>query len=139
MNWIITKDLLFWLKQEKKIKTALEKLGFIVETTSATSILDYKITKKWKLLHIELKSRRCNSNTYEDTMIWANKISEAFSLFYSKWEYTMFLFNFIDWLYYINPFNGNINKTEYKAGRYDRGIFDKPKGWLYFNNLKKLC
>jgi hypothetical protein len=84
---------------------------------------------------IELKTRRCESTAYEDTLIWSNKLGEAWNRFYKNWEETLFFFQFIDWLFYINALD-YLPKREYKLQRWDRGI-DSKKGWIYFN-LKDL-
>ena len=65
---------------------------------------------------IELKSRRCQSNTYPTTMIGNNKLQMAKKQ--SKDVY--FCFGFTDGLFYHKFENDNEYHIE-KGGRYDRG------------------
>lgn len=120
---------------EKTVKEWLEENGWNVEQTSKTSILDFIITKNKnkKRIHLELKSRRCKSLTYPNTMIWINKLIKAYEVFNGSWDLTLFLFNFEDWLYYINPFKVSPDDFSYKNWRWDRGGFDKKKWWVYYN------
>lgn len=67
--------------------------------------------------YYELKSRRCNHNTYPDTMIGYNKIQYARQ--YPDKNY-VFLFKFNDGLY-KHHFAQEKNYTLRQGGRYDRG------------------
>jgi hypothetical protein len=64
-------------------------------------------------------------------MIGANKLAEAWSIYYKSGVRTLFLFRFTDGLYIYSP--TEIYRTEFKAGRWDRGTIDQKKGWLYIN------
>lgn len=65
----------------------------------------------------ELKSRRCNHDTYPDTMIGHNKIKYA--LDNPQFNY-VFLFKFMDGLY-KHHFEPTRNYSIRKGGRLDRG------------------
>lgn len=131
----ILEDLKFGEESEKKISDYLISIGYEVFSTKTTDIHDFVVSKNWKTVSIELKTRRCESTAYEDTLIWSNKLGEAWNRFYKNWEETLFFFQFIDWLFYINALD-YLPKREYKLQRWDRGI-DSKKGWIYFN-LKDL-
>ena len=56
-----------------------KKLGWKVEPTNTTDILDFKLLdKKGREIWLELKTRRCEKETYDDTMIGLNKLTEAY-------------------------------------------------------------
>ncbi len=132
-------DYKFWTENEIKILEYLKSRGYKIEAKEdKMSVLDFVMDKDGKNVNIELKTRRCNRDTYKDTLIWANKLAEAYNKFYKNWEETLFFFSYKDWLFYINPFD-SIPRREFKLQRWDRWI-DKPKWWLYFNtlNLKKI-
>lgn len=134
------KDYDFGTWNEIKILEYLKGRGYIIEAKDdKMSILDFVMSAEGKKVNIELKSRRCDKDTYPDTLIGANKLAEAYNKFYKNWEETLFFFSYKDWLYYINPLN-YIPRREYKLQRWDRWI-DKPKWWLYYltNNLEKIC
>lgn len=132
MGWFM-EDYNFGVESEVKIIEYLEWLWYKVEApTTTTSIHDFIIyTEKWNKVNIELKTRRCNKDAYEDTLIWANKLWEAWNKYYKSWEETLFFFAYEDWLYYLNPFDIT-PRREFKLQRWDRGI-DSKKGWLYYN------
>jgi len=70
----------------------------------------------------ELKSRRCNYNTYPTTLIGKDKIKDNI----------IFIFNFIDGIYYIKYEEDKFNNYETKLfKRYDRGNIDREKDYLY--------
>jgi len=126
------KDFHFWLESESKVGELFEKLWRTVQPTTDTDILDFKIIDKNKNeVWLELKTRRCAINTYPDTMIGLNKLIEAYKRYNKEWLYTIFVFQFTDWLYYINPFFA-LPRFDYRRGRYDRGGFDQEKGWIYY-------
>jgi len=127
-----TKDFAFGLEGESNVWELFENLGWKVEPTNNTDVLDFKIIDKHSNeVWIELKTRRCEINTYPDTMIGLNKLIEAYKRYNKEWLYTIFVFKFTDWLYYINPFFA-LPRFDYRKGRYDRGGFDSEKGWIYF-------
>lgn len=130
--WNFRDDYSFWVDNEWKIVEYLRKLWYEVETNHETSIHDWKITNNWRAVHIELKSRRCARDAYKDTLIWANKLGEAWNKYYSKWEETLFFFSYTDWLFYINPLD-YLPRRDYVLQRWDRWDFDKAKWWIYFD------
>lgn len=131
-------DLSFWKESEKLIIKAFEEMWYKVDINWATSIHDFKFMKKGVITNVELKTRRCSKEQYPDTLIWANKLWEAWNKFYTNWEETIFLFKYTDWLYHINPFDF-VPRREHKLQRRDRGI-DKKKWWLYYEteDLKEI-
>lgn len=127
------KDLEFWERSEENIGDMFVKLGRRIERTEGTDILDFKlIDKKGREVWMELKTRRCKKDDYPDSMIGMNKVVEAFKRYDKSWLYTIFLFKFTDWLYYVNPFFV-LPRFDYKAWRWDRGWFDKKKWYAYYN------
>jgi len=125
------KDYNFWIEGEEKILEYLIKLWYKVHRTESTDVHDFIITNKENIpIHIELKTRRCTSSLYEDTLIGANKLWEARNKYYTSWEETLFLFLYEDWLFYIKPLE-YLPRKEYVLQRWDRWI-DKKKGWIYF-------
>ncbi len=142
MNWITTfnKDLEWGLGKEKELTEELKEMWRQVIETATTDVLDFKIEdKNGNEVWLELKSRRCEKDTYPDTMIWLNKLIEAYKRYNDSWLYTLFLFKFTDWIYYINPFF-HLPRFDYRMGRWDRWKFDKEKWWIYYNTneLNKL-
>jgi len=132
-------DYNFWIEWENKILQYFIDIGYKVQRNGITEIHDFIITNKSDIpIHIELKTRRCTVSQYEDTLIGANKLWEARNKYYSSWEETLFLFQYEDWLYYINPLEF-LPRKEYVLQRWDRWI-DKKKGWIYFktSDLKKI-
>ena len=127
----ILEDLKFGEESEKKISDYLVSIWYEVTSTKATDI-HYFVVSKWGTnVSVELKTRRCESTAYTDTLIWSNKLAHAWDRFYKNWEETLFFFQFTDWLFYINALD-YLPKREYKLQRWDRGI-DWKKGWIYFN------
>ena len=125
-------DYKFWVDKERDIGEMLEQKGYIIwEAHKTTDIHDISFSK-WKNLYSwEIKSRRNTKDQYEDTMIGANKLEEAWWRYYKEWVETIFFFIFTDWIYFLRPFEC-IPRIEYKAGRWDRGAIDRKKGWAYF-------
>lgn len=79
----------------------------------------------------ELKSRRCYYNSYPTTLIATDKIKDNI----------IFIFNFIDGIYYIKYEEDKFNNYETKLfKRIDRGNIDKEKDYLYIpiNDLIKI-
>ena len=130
----IKEDLEFWLASEEKTKESIKLLWLdIYKNTDKYSTFYFYIILNWIKFNIELKTRRFNKDKYSTTIIGANKLAEAYNLFYKYWEYSLFLFKFTDWLFYINPFQTFPEKFDYIKYRYDRGSLDAPKGWCLYN------
>ena len=125
-------DLSFWINSEDSIKTIMEKKGWEMEGTDDMAIHDFIAKKDWKTYSLELKTRRCNKDQYNDTLIGANKLAEAWKHYYKSWMETLFLFKYEDGLYYLNPLNLS-PRREYKLQRFDRGGVDAKKWWLYYD------
>ena len=88
---------------------------------------------------MELKTRRCNHNTYPTTMIGMNKID----ILLKRVETTILLFNFKDGLYFFTLDNDTIKdcETNQNGGRADRGCNEyKSSGYCYipFTLLTKI-
>lgn len=125
-------DFNYWLLKELDIAEYFRNFWRNIIPTKDTDVLDFRIEdKNWNNIWLELKSRRCKKDTYPTTMIWLNKLIETYKRYNDNWEYTLFLFNFEDWLYFINPFL-SFPEFDYKQGRWDRGSFDKKKGYCYY-------
>jgi len=134
-------DLAYWESAENSIKAYLEGKWLKVEMTDRTAITDFEIEdKNGTRYHIELKTRRNKKDKYATTMIGANKLEKAEKLFKEKGERTFFYFQFTDWLYYVDPLAQDYCDREVKRGRWDRGKFDKPKDYIYYDvtKLKKI-
>ena len=67
--WVLNENEVFWILEGKWYN--------VVPEENKSSIHDFSFSKWAKKYSGEIKSRRCNKNTYTDTMIWANKLSEA--------------------------------------------------------------
>lgn len=138
--WNFKEDYSFGVESERVVMEYLKKLWYNIEIDeNKMSIHDWKITHEWRAVNVELKTRRCNHNTYDDSLIGANKLGEAWKKYYSKWEETLFFFSYTDWLFYINPLDA-LPRREYTTQRWDRWDFDRAKGWIYFqtSELKKI-
>ena len=134
-------DLAYWEAKEDTVIEKLEKAWWTeVEKTGKMNVHDYKaIDNEWTRWSLELKTRRCEKEQYSDTLIWANKLAKAWEIYYKTGVETLFLFQYTDGLFYLNPHNHS-PRREFKLQRWDRGGVDDKKGWLYYNtnNLKKL-
>ena len=130
----------FWIEWEKRLQENLEKIWLKVKATSKTDLLDFDIVdSKGNKVWLELKSRRCKKDAYPDTMIWINKLIEAYKRYNDNWQKSLFVFKYEDWIFYLDPFEV-IPRFDYRMWRWDRGDFDKPKGWCYYpvNELSAL-
>lgn len=128
----INRDLLFGEQNEQEVVDIFIDLWYKIISTDREDILDFKlIDSQDREIWLELKTRRCYKNTYPDTMIWLNKLIEAYRRYDRDWTYTLFLFNFHDWLYYINPFY-ILPRFDFKKWRQDRGEVDKEKWYIYY-------
>lgn len=127
------KDQEFWTAGEKELEWVLTKLWLKFTSTSDLDILDFEVyTEKGERIYLELKTRRCEKDTYKDTMIWVNKLTEAYSRYNKEWAKTLFLFKFTDGFYFINPFEWKLPRFSYWLWRFDRLGFDKPKGHIFY-------
>ena len=87
-------DLVFGKLKENEIKEILEQyFNTTLQTTSKYNLIDFQNED----LYIELKSRRNTYSKFDSTIIGKNKIDYAKSLN----KKVIFVFNFIDGLYYI--------------------------------------
>ena len=87
-------DLVFGKLKENEIKEILEQyFNTTLQTTSKYNLIDFQNED----LYIELKSRRNTYSKFDTTIIGSNKIDYAKSLN----KKVIFVFNFIDGLYYI--------------------------------------
>lgn len=123
------KDLSFGEDKENTLISILENEGWVVDKQSKTAVLDFMATNpEGEKCYIEVKSRKCASDKYPTTMIWLNKLKKAIE----KWEKeqikTYFFFQFTDSIYFIEALP---EVKEFK--RWDRGNFDKPAYYLYYN------
>jgi hypothetical protein len=108
-----TNDLLYGKKSECEIIKVLQAQYENVKQTKQNHPFDFIAENTY----FELKSRRCNHDTYPDTMIGFNKIQYARQ--YPDKNY-VFLFKFIDGLY-KHHFIPEKQYTLRQGGRYDRG------------------
>ena len=84
---------------------------------------------------VELKTRRCASNTYPDTMIGLNKIEYANK---NSDKTIIFCFRFTDGLYYFKHQEEYDYNVKY-GGRYDRGRKEVKKYcYIKRENLTKV-
>lgn len=99
-------------------------------TTNKYSVVDFTSSNS----NVELKTRRCYYNTYEDTMIGYNKIQKL--LTDKKDGYAVF--NFLDGVYYIEIVQSNVVKFRLDdGGRCDRGRVEKNKYYYIPINILK--
>lgn len=104
------------------------------KTNNKWFVFDYSC----EACYVELKSRRCFHNKYEDTMIGLNKINYSAN---SK-KPVYFCFSFEDGLYYWKYNKDDIDNGGVvirKGGRNDRGV-DETKEYAYIKTalLKKV-
>ncbi len=127
MNPIKKLDIEMGEQNEKKIIGLCKKYFGLnkLEKTPPNAIFDF-VQKDDTLTYIEVKSRRCYKNKYEDTMVGHNKI---------KWlennphhnAYFVFMFEDGNYFYKYNP---NDPDCEIRiGGRWDRGKVEKK---LYY-------
>jgi len=131
----LNKDLKFGLQKEDEnltlIRTAID--SNLQKTSNNFFVIDFSS----KDCYIELKSRRCQKDTYPDTMIGLNKVEFA-----KKSEKpTYFCFSFTDGLYYWKYDEEEAKEAvEYRSGgRWDRGKDEtKPYAYIKCSFLKKI-
>lgn len=108
-------------EEEKQFNKLKEKFGNDLERiVSRYSRMDFKSDN----CYVELKSRRCNHDTYPDTMVGEKKFQFA----KTRENATYFAFNFQDGIYYwkYNPEDIASGKVTIKeGGRFDRGRVEK--------------
>lgn len=108
------KDLQFGFSEEDRLLRIIqENFGETFEKTPDHHPYDYTDGETY----IELKSRRCNHNTYPDTMIGYNKLKYAMNRPENKF---IFLFNFKDGIYKHEFCPDKAYKIK-QGGRSDRG------------------
>jgi len=114
-------DYSFGIQQEDKILPIISKYfnDDIIKSPSKTSIYDYKGTKNY----YEVKSRKNKYDAYPTTIIGANKVFT---------DNQIFIFNFIDGIYYIQYDEKSFETFEKKpfVRRYRSGVVDKIQ--LYY-------
>ncbi len=127
-------DIEFGEWKEDSVIIKLEKAWWTeIEKTGKMNVHDYTaMDKNGRAWSLELKTRRCLKEQYEDTLIGANKVGKAYDLFYKEGKETLFLFQFTNGLYYLNPFDVS-PRREFKLQRWDRGGIDNKKWWLYYH------
>lgn len=119
----MNKDIYFGLKSENDVLEFLKNdYHDIVKTPTTSHPFDFISGETY----FELKSRRCASTTYPDTMIGFNKLQFAKQPENVDKQF-VFLFKFIDGLF-IHHFDKNKEYTIRKGGRFDRF---KPEISLY--------
>lgn len=108
-------------EEEKQFDKLKEKFGDdLVRIPSRYSKMDFKSDN----CYVELKSRRCNHDTYEDTMVGEKKLRFA----KERNQNTFFAFNFQDGIYYWKYNEDDIASGKVKikeGGRFDRGRVEK--------------
>jgi hypothetical protein len=108
-------------EEEKQFAVLKSKFGDDLERmTGRYCKMDFKSQN----CYVELKSRRCNKDTYEDTMVSESKLKYA----EKRGTPTFFAFNFQDGIYYWkynkeDIENGKVNIRD--GGRFDRGRPEK--------------
>ena len=102
-------------QNEQDCQSAIQSVvGHVIRSTYRYDAYDYSNEEYF----IELKSRNCNHNTYDTTMISLSKID--FIKKHPDKKY-MFFFKFIDGLYY-HQYNPSYNYEVKVSGRCDRGV-----------------
>ena len=107
-------DYKFGIQQEKTLLPTLKKTfeNSLEKTKNKYCLYDFE----GDTILIELKSRRCKSDTYSTTMIGENKLQMA----KRQEKDVYFCFGFTDGLFYHKFENDNEYHIE-KGGRWDRG------------------
>ena len=123
----MNKDIYFGLKSEENVIEYLKKdFPDIVKTPTTSHPYDFITTCDNKTTYFELKTRRCNSFTYPDTMIGFNKIQFANQPENVDKEF-IFLFKFVDGLF-KHHFDRSKAYSIRKGGRFDRA---RPEVSMY--------
>lgn len=114
-------------EEEKLIEVFRERFDKCLCKTNSTAIIDFISPKTY----LELKSRNCNHNKFNDIMIGENKIQFALK---TKRD-VIFAFNFLDGIYFykFNKEDISNNKINFRlGGRTDRGR-DEIKRYAYIS------
>jgi hypothetical protein len=130
MNKSFKKDYEFGKEYEIKILPIIKKYfnDEIKESTNKYSVFDFKGEKH----NYELKSRNNKSNTFNETIISKYKIDNLK-------DSTIFLFNFIDGLFYIEYNEEEFKKFKLKYFvRNKRNDFNDIEQLYYFIPVDKL-
>ena len=115
MNIKQKKDLSFGDRHEKNCQPIIETItGKLNKTAPFHSYDFYNDT-----YFVELKSRRCNKNTYPTTMVGYNKIKKATD----PTKTYLFCFKFYDGLFY-HIYNPKVIYEIKKGGRWDRNCLE---------------
>lgn len=121
-------------EEEKLLKLMRAFFGDNIKRTCKGHLFDYYNDS----CYIELKSRNCFKDTYNDTMIGFNKIQAA----ENNNKDCFFCFNFKDGVYYWKYNKDDINNGLVyikKGGRCDRGRYEiKDYAFINKNLLKEL-
>ena len=121
----MNKDIYFGLKSESLVMDILKTDYPTISKTPTTSHpYDFITTVENLITYFELKTRRCNSFTYPDTMIGYNKLQFAYQ---NPDKQFVFLFKFYDGLY-KHHFDPLKEYSIRKAGRFDR---NRPEISMY--------
>lgn len=116
-------------KQETYIKPVLEKY-FNVKLQKLDQFNLFDFVSDDKKLYIEMKTRNCNLEHYNTSIVGKNKLDEASKL--SKHNITViFIFKFIDGTFY-HIYDKDYNYIIKKCGRTDRGI-NEIKNYCFIN------
>lgn len=118
MNFAKQKDLLFGNKNECILLDEISS-HFKINLTKLGQMHPFDFRDADSTMYIELKSRRCNFDTYSDTMVSYNKIKYIHDHPERKYY---FVFSFIDGVYYIE-YDKQLfeNFRVNRGGRCDRG------------------
>ena len=110
------------MKSEISVLKILNEFGFDVKKTAKSHPFDFYNDENY----FELKSRNVYKNTYPTTIIGLNKIEFA----KKTDKVCIFLFKFIDGLYFYIYDKDDINNKINIGGRSDRGI-DEYKPYFH--------
>jgi hypothetical protein len=123
------KDFAYGINKEKDlIKTLSEKFGVLEKCKNPYSLFDFY----GQDCKVELKSRRCNHNTYPTTMVGNNKLNYAKKNPNTQY---IFAFNFEDGLYYHKV---DLQKDYIIADGGGNGRAIKPYVYIPIEDLTKI-
>jgi hypothetical protein len=129
LNSIREKDVSFGLNSEKNILDTFRKIfgNDLNRTENKYALFDFENEETL----VELKTRRCSSKAFQDTMIGHNKYSFAME----SPKKTYFCFKFTDGLF-IHEFKKNKEYTIRDFERYREGEFTRPH--VFINNCEMI-